>query len=354
MSTQAALLMEWQQELADDFEAARAFLRPTQEQIESYPCTHLIPCGCRHRVIFESEEDISAVCECDDAVCDRISLRTSDLIVYALDGGMLAAAIRGAFRFNELENVGFEELRSRVVGSWGVRRSPVFFNVPISESGLQKEIDRLCAAVSNPFVLLTPTARFCTPMVQRALQRQGCAQMSLEGVVSLTAPGVLGLIPAAKATVDVFFGDFGKQVGRGKPLELAIARVEEKLKAIAKELALPKAEAVSPEAAVGAFAIVQKLDDGHRLKKATLMKVFRLYCIEGMSSRQIASQCGCSKTMVMKRLKFLEEKLGMPPAKLRAYSTQFERMEDELTDSRARRIDRWKLAHEGEPEDENG
>jgi hypothetical protein len=32
LSTQAALLMEWKQELGDDFVTAWVFLRPTQEQ----------------------------------------------------------------------------------------------------------------------------------------------------------------------------------------------------------------------------------------------------------------------------------------------------------------------------------
>ncbi len=82
------------------------------------------------------------------------------------------------------------------------------------------------------------------------------------------------------------------------------------------------------------------------------MKVFHLYCIKGMSSRQIASECGCSRAMVTKRLKFLEEKLGMSPMRLRTRSAQFERMEDELSDARARRIDRWKLAHENVDDDE--
>jgi hypothetical protein len=180
LSTQAALLMEWKQEFGDDFAAARAFLRPTQQQAESYPCSQAFACGCRHRVIFDSPEDITAMCDCEEGGCDPIRLRPSDLIVYDLDGRMLAAAIRRAFHFGELESAGFEEVRSRLVGSWGVRRSRVFFNVPISEKGLLKEIERLCAAVPDPFIVLTPTSRFCTPMVERVLRLQGCAHMAAD------------------------------------------------------------------------------------------------------------------------------------------------------------------------------
>ena len=79
LSTQAALLMEWQQELEDDFAAARVFLQPTSQQAGSYPCSHAISCGCRHSVIFESPDDVSAVCDCEEGGCDPIFLPEHDL-----------------------------------------------------------------------------------------------------------------------------------------------------------------------------------------------------------------------------------------------------------------------------------
>jgi hypothetical protein len=55
-------------------------------------------CGCRHRVIFESPEDVSALCDGEESGCEPILLEANDLIVYALDGKALAAAIRIATR----------------------------------------------------------------------------------------------------------------------------------------------------------------------------------------------------------------------------------------------------------------
>jgi hypothetical protein len=353
LSTQAALLMEWKQELGEYLAAARAFLRPTQEQVESYPCPQPICCGCRHRLVIESEDHVSALCDCEEAACDPITLRASDLIVYAMDGRMLAAAVRRAFQFDELETSGFEETRSRMVGCWGVRRSRVLFHVPLSESTMLKEIDRLCAAIPDPFILLTPTSRFCTPMVQRALRREGCAQMPLLGAVNLTGRGLLELIPAAKPTVDALLGDFGKRVAEGKPLELAIARVEEKLNAIAKSRTAVPNEAVSEDVARQTMELVKKLDAGPRLKNPSLLTVFRLYCVNNKSSREIAFQCGCSRAVVMKRLSLLAGKIGVPLVKLRTYSAQFEQMDDHVRDSRARRIDRWALAHGDEGDSES-
>jgi hypothetical protein len=352
LSTQAALLMEWRQALGDEFTAARAFLRPTQQQSESYPCVHPISCGCRHRVVFETPDEVSAICDCEEAGCDPILLDAADLIVHALNGKRIAASIRQAFQFDESENGDIGESHSCLVGTWGVRRSRVFFNVPISENGLLNEIDRLCVASPEPFVLLTPTSRFCTPMVQRALRRQGNAQVALSGVVALTPDGRLELIPAAKPLIETFLGDFGKRITEGTPLERAIHRVEEKLNAIAKNRAPSESAAISEDVARQAFEIVKKLDTGRPMKKPSLLTVFRLYCINERSAAQIADQCGCSKGTVIDRLNVLANRVGMPLAQLRTYSPQFERTEKEIDDWRARRIDRQDLAHGSEDDDE--
>ena len=67
-------------------------------QGESYPCSRATSCGWRHRVIFESPEDVSALCDCEESGCEPILLEANDLIVYAPDGKALAAAIRIATR----------------------------------------------------------------------------------------------------------------------------------------------------------------------------------------------------------------------------------------------------------------
>jgi hypothetical protein len=346
LSTEAALLVEWQDALGEDFPSARVFLRPTQQQAESYPCQQPNVCGCRHRVGFESEDDVSALCDCDEAGCETISLRATDLIIHSLNGDMLAAAIRQAFQFDELANVQCEESRSRLVGRFGVRLSRVLFYVPISEGGLLKEIDRLCAEFPDPFVLLTPTSQFCTPIVQRALRRQGCAQMALCGVLRLAAPRILELVPEAKGAVDAFFNDFGKQVAQGKPLELAVGRVEAKLDAIAKQANQvgTEKENNSENVARHALALIKKLDAESRLKKPSLVTVFHLYCVNEMSATQIAKKCGCSKTAVVERLQILSQKIGMPAGRLRQHSAHFERIEEEMSDWRAKRVDRHDMA----------
>jgi hypothetical protein len=306
-------------------------------------------------VICDSAEDVSAVCDCEDEGCEKFIVRAEDLIVYALNIVVLAEAVRRAFAFDGCEAAGYAELQSRLVGTWGVRRSPVFFYIPISGSGTLAEVDRVCAAVPDPFILMTPTSRFCTPMVLRALRRHGSVQLALAGMVALTAPGHLEIIPSQKPSVDLLLGEFAKRVPEGKALERAVARMEAKLDALAKRSLeeRPETDGMTESVARQAFGLVRKLDEEEGARKPSLLTVLRLYCVDNLSVRQIARKSGCSIGTVMNRLQTLAQKIGVRPETLRAYSAQFERMEEELSESRAREIYRKGQADGGEDEDES-
>jgi hypothetical protein len=216
-------------------------------------------------------------------------------------------------------------------------------------------MDRICAAVPDPFILLTPTNRFCTPMVQRALRRHGSTQMALAGIVALTDPGHLEILPSAKHSVDLVLGEFAKRVPEGKALERAVVRVEAKLDALAKRSLgeRPETDGMTESVARQAFGLVRKLDEEEGARKPSLLTVLRLYCVDNLSVRQIARKSGCSIGTVMNRLQTLAQKIGVRPETLRAYSAQFERMEEELSESRAREIYRKGQADGGDDEDES-
>jgi DNA-directed RNA polymerase specialized sigma24 family protein len=125
-------------------------------------------------------------------------------------------------------------------------------------------------------------------------------------------------------------------------LELAIARVEAKLDAIAKsrEQARTRSQDSTESVARRALALVRELDTEQRLKEPSLLTVFHLYCVKELSAAQIARHCGCSKGTVIGRLRMLARKTGIPAAGLRRHSAQFERMEEEMRDWRAKEIHR--------------
>jgi hypothetical protein len=99
------------------------------------------------------------------------------------------------------------------------------------------------------------------------------------------------------------------------------------------------------------LALAKSLDSQNRFRKAPLYTVFLLYCQEGLTPDQIARKCRCARSIVFTRLDFLRQKLGGNLAALRQHSDHFERIENSLSDSRARRIYRSGALH-GE-DDEN-
>jgi len=99
-------------------------------------------------------------------------------------------------------------------------------------------------------------------------------------------------------------------------------------------------EPVTDDMAVKLFGLVKALESERHYRKVPVLQVFRLYCLESLSCREIAKVCRCSLSVVADRLKAIEQKLGRRPEELRAYSSSFERIADSLTDHRARRIRR--------------
>jgi hypothetical protein len=199
LPTHAAVLVDWRRELGSEFVAARPFLRPAQAPARYYPCTHRPPCECQHRIIDDDPRHIVAVCHCDPPDCPPICLTPQDRLVLALDTRKLCEAIRAALRFQPATPGQYPgAVRSYRLGTYGPAQSPAILSFPAEEGDILAEVGGLCAAIPDPFILLTPTARHHTPAVEAALRRHGCLHFPLAQFVSLAAPGNLTASPEVK------------------------------------------------------------------------------------------------------------------------------------------------------------
>lgn len=82
-----------------------------------------------------------------------------------------------------------------------------------------------------------------------------------------------------------------------------------------------------------------------------MTRVFQLYCLEGLTRREVAKKCRCVPSLVTLRLQAIEAKLGRKPSELRQLSGHFETIVDSLRDDRARRVRRTSAMDEREAED---
>ena len=103
-------------------------------------------------------------------------------------------------------------------------------------------------------------------------------------------------------------------------------------------------ESVSEDVARAAFALLVKLELDTALKAPSVLTVFRLYCVDGLSAERVARKCRCAKGTVMSRLRFIETVTKTKPEDFRAMAGHLQQLDDDLNASGAREIYRRGLA----------
>ena len=314
----AAVAAGWQAGLGEHYRAfSAAFLRRAAESARLYPCPR--GCGCAHEVVRHADGSLVGVCRCDVCRCDPITLGPADIVVWELSWSRLGRALCQALGL-EAKLAELDLPNTCQIGSWSAAAVPAILTLQTESRDFQFVAAALAARLRRRFILLAPTSRWFDAHSQEILATAEAACFDLVSHVRLTAQGTL---QAAK-TPGELFARFQPEIG--EPVEEDVAR--------------------------RAFAVVKALDAENRAHKAPLLTVFRLYCTEGLSAAAVARKCHCGRTLIFARLRLLHRKLGVDPAQLRRYSPQFERIEESLSNSRARRLYRRGAIYGEEEEQE--
>jgi len=188
LPTLAALMPEWRFALGDHLNQVIPLLIPSDQQAESYPCTHAHSCGCRHHIYYHSAEEIVALCDCEDNACEPIHLKPADLMLYRIHMPHLAKAICQTLA---LATVMPTELGHRTwqIGSWSNTQTPVFFHTAQGPADFLEEIENIHSRISAPFIMTTPTRRPCSEAVQGMLNRHNLAHIALGDTINVDAEG---------------------------------------------------------------------------------------------------------------------------------------------------------------------
>lgn len=303
---QTAVAALWRERLGDGYdEFKNAFLQPAPDLAHSYPCPN--DCGCWHEVIHHGPDDIAAVCRCDPCRCAPFALTPEEVRLWGFSWSRFSRALCGALELNQrTAELGLH--KTCQIGCWSATAVPVLLTLQHDAVQFERIVEALAARLRQPFILLAPTAQHLGAASQELLADVKAGFFGLDSHVRFSANG--GLQPIRRP---------GELFARFTP---------------------EPPEALEEGAARQAFALVKALDAAQPARKASLYTVFRLYCVEGLTVEQVARQCRCARSLVFLRLRALRQKLGGDPRRLRQYSTHFERIEDSLADSRARRINR--------------
>jgi len=304
LRTLAAVLPVWRDLVGEeDFAAFRALcLSPCQEAAFEFPCP--VNGLCFFRINHERNGLITGHCHSDPSYCEDVQFSETDVTPLELNWTRLSRAICQAFglvvKFRELNTV-----HTVQIGTWSADAVPVILTIQYKLTYQHLAVAELVATLGQKFILFGPTSRMMDVPCLQMLNRVQAEFFPLDKTTTLTKNGTLHAVK----TPGELFANFTPQ---------------------------PK-DAISENAARQLFAMSKQLDC-ELGKKAQPSLVLRLYCVENWEPDRIAKELKCSRALVYARLKALTKKLGRNLGELREFSAQFQRIEDSLSDHRARHI----------------
>ena len=200
----AAVELEWKQLAGGEYEGAKVFLRPMQELATRYPCMRSYICGCDHRVVIHSEDDIVGVCTCNPQACETFRLTKSDIIIYELDRPMLHRTIVEALSLEpaevEIPNVRWTTQMGYYSPRLGVR-CPVVLTIQTEPADYRSVISVLAARNSEPFIIIAPTVNLLPPDVLEILSLRKSALFTLSDILTMHGSGRITASPSCRAMV---------------------------------------------------------------------------------------------------------------------------------------------------------
>lgn len=309
-----AVPARWQGVLGEHYEAVKmSFLRATGRKAPVHPCPH--ECGCWHEIVEHDDGEIVGVCQCDPLTCDNLELTAEAIELFELNTAKLGRSVARAFGCDAKEtDMGLPGTWQ--VGAFSGASLPVVLSIQHNAGDFRNTVAQLVCKLRERFVLLAPTSRYADCISLGMLTGVKAGFFDLESNLNLASNGVL----VARRSGGELFSRF-----------------------------LP--EPTSDGVAQQLFALVRQLESETSWRKAPILQVFRLYCMENLSRDEVAKRCGCVPSLVTLRLKTIEQKLGRKPSELRQFSSHFEAMEESMSDSRAKRVYRSgmvELPHEDE------
>ena len=262
------------------------------------------------------------MCQCDSDSCDDIPLVAADIALWELNRTALGRGIANAFEVTPLDaDVGVESARQ--VGSFGGGAMPIILTLPHDAIRLGRVVSELAARLRDPFILLAPTGRFMESKSLEILKTARAGFFGLAALLSLLENGKLSSVRTGGQLFSYYLPTYAPGGD----------------------------DTVNETEARRLFAIIRRFEDPPGTRLAPILKVFSLYFVKGLSRGEVAKRCNCVTSLITLRAKSIERALGSTRGALRTLAGHFERIEESLSDSRARSIHR-KSALDGADDDE--
>lgn len=187
----AAVEAEWRLKSGEDFASARVFLKPRQTPATSMPCP-TGSCNCFHDAIHHADDRIAAVCRCEPPMCDTVYVTARDLIVYELNRQELHRKISEVLSLDMNEEALQDLRKTTLIGFDSPLMGsvfPVFLTIQYNHEDFHHAVSAIIARQPGPFVLISPTAQFCTPARRSMLDARRAFFLTLPDIIVLPGNG---------------------------------------------------------------------------------------------------------------------------------------------------------------------
>ncbi len=277
-----ALARVWRARLGDQFEPVKALiLQDNPNPAQLLPCPR--GCGLAHDIVSRADGSLAATCCGDPERPFEIPLTLADIIPLEVSwsklGRVLGQALGLDSRFRVLQSPNTIQF-----GAWSADAVPAILTIQAGPSAFCRVVPEIVAGLQGPFLLFAPTSNHLDGPCLQFLAGVRAGFFPLDATVLLAANGRLCPVKS--------------------PGEL-FARF------------MPQPREVDQDVACKVMGIVGKLDVGD---PPTPLRVFRLYCIEGLSIAQVVAKVGYSEATICRRLQAIRAATGADPKNLRRLS----------------------------------
>lgn len=124
--------------------------------------------------------------------------------------------------------------------------------------------------------------------------------------------------------------------GQSAESESQMAAALRELRREVAEMKRETAEPVCESESQRVFALLRKLKNGPRERKAPLHTVFHYLVLKGLSGRETARRCRCAPSLITGRIRAIEGRFGMRIDQLRGYASVMVEMQAAVKGERRR------------------
>jgi len=188
-----AVWKKWERNCGAELETARHFLIRSGRQAETYPCTDAMRCQCHHKVVFLKSGEIVACCRCDEFRCEPIPVTAEDIELWEVDLLKLTRALARACDAEPMPD-GLKMQGTMQIGACSSAAVPLVLTMQFQQWQFQDAVKELVLRLRSPFILFTPTLRFCDALCVERLASVGAKCFDLASHVTVSESGKLRLV----------------------------------------------------------------------------------------------------------------------------------------------------------------